>query len=286
MMLCYEGKLSLYCFLGAMLSLVLFYGSESFWFERKQDLWTKVALATAYYVALNVIIRIRLNPRDYQIAVRAAFLGFVLSAGIVVFESAEEKYKAFGIYATLMALFHYSEYLGIAICNPKTLSTDSFILNHSIHYALAAAASWVEFLLEVQFVPEIKTFKVLWILGVLVCLAGESLRKIAMITASKNFSHIVQFERHNEHELVTHGVYSKMRHPSYVGWFYWSVGTQITLANPICFVIYAIASWKFFHDRILMEEITLLNFFGEEYIKYQERVPTGLPYIHGFRVEP
>lgn len=77
----------------------------------------------------------------------------MLSAGIVLFESAEEKYKAFGIYATLMALFHYSEYLGIAICNPKTLSTDSFILNHSIHYALAAAASWVEFLLEVQFVP-------------------------------------------------------------------------------------------------------------------------------------
>uniref|UniRef100_A0A182JF20 Protein-S-isoprenylcysteine O-methyltransferase n=1 Tax=Anopheles atroparvus TaxID=41427 RepID=A0A182JF20_ANOAO len=284
MMLCYEGKLSLYCFLGGMSTLLVFYCAEAWWHE--ESIWTKVALPVGYYAALNVIIKIRYKPRDYQIAVRATFLGTVLSAGIVVFLYAGERYKSFGIYATLMALFHYSEYLGIAICNPKTLSTDSFILNHSIHYALAAAASWVEFFAEVYFMPEMKTYKLLWIVGVLMCLAGESLRKVAMITASKNFSHIVQFEHHNEHELVTHGVYGWMRHPSYVGWFYWSVGTQIALANPVCFVIYAIASWKFFHDRILMEEITLLNFFGEEYVQYQERVTTGLPFINGFRVEP
>uniref|UniRef100_A0A182T5X7 Uncharacterized protein n=1 Tax=Anopheles maculatus TaxID=74869 RepID=A0A182T5X7_9DIPT len=35
-----------------------------------------------------------------------------------------------------------------------------------------------------------------------------------------------------------------------------------------------------------MEEITLLNFFGEEYIQYQERVPSGLPFIRGFRHDP
>uniref|UniRef100_A0A182M2Y9 Protein-S-isoprenylcysteine O-methyltransferase n=1 Tax=Anopheles culicifacies TaxID=139723 RepID=A0A182M2Y9_9DIPT len=259
--LCYEGRLSLYCFLGGMASLLVFYGAELFLHE--ESIWTKVALSVGFYISLNIIIRIRYDPRDYQ-----------------------EQYKSFGIYAILMALFHYTEYLGIAICNPKTLSPDSFILNHSIHYGLAAAASWIEYFVETHYFPEIKTYKLVWIMGVLLCVAGESLRKVAMITASKNFSHIVQFERHNEHELVTHGVYGWMRHPSYVGWFYWSIGTQITLANPICFVIYAIASWKFFHDRILMEEITLLNFFGEEYIEYQERVPSGLPYIRGFRVEP
>ncbi|XP_050070723.1 protein-S-isoprenylcysteine O-methyltransferase [Anopheles maculipalpis] len=282
--LCYEGRLSLYCFLGGMASLLVFYGAEAILHDK--SIWTKVALSVGYYISENVIIRIRYNPRDYQIAVRAAFLGAVLSAGIVVFLYAQEQYKSFGIYATLMALFHYTEYLGIAICNPKTLSPDSFILNHSIHYGLAAAASWIEYFVESYYFPEMKTYKLVWTAGVLICLAGESLRKVAMITASKNFSHIVQFERHNEHELVTHGVYGWTRHPSYVGWFYWSIGTQITLANPVCFVIYAIASWKFFHDRILMEEITLLNFFGEEYIQYQERVPSGLPFIRGFRVEP
>ncbi|XP_055640315.1 protein-S-isoprenylcysteine O-methyltransferase isoform X3 [Toxorhynchites rutilus septentrionalis] len=225
------------------------------------------------------------NSNSCAVAVRATFLGILFALGVIIFQTCDEQYKPFGTYATLMAVFHYSEYLGIAFCNPKTLSPDSFILNHSVHYALAAAASWVEFFVEVYFYPELKTYRLLWLLGLLLCLGGEALRKLAMITASKNFSHIVQFERHQGHELVTFGVYSLMRHPSYVGWFWWSIGTQVVLANPVCFIIYTVASWKFFHDRIFMEEITLLNFFGDEYYKYQQRVPTGLPFIRGFKVE-
>lgn len=37
----------------------------------------------------------------------------------------------------------------------------------------------------------------------------------------------VQFTKAETHQLVTHGVYSIVRHPSYVGWFWWSVGTQV-----------------------------------------------------------
>lgn len=68
-----------------------------------------------------------------------------------------------------------------------------------------------------------------------------------MITAKRSFHHVVskyvklmfvnhitknnyfkvQYERHEEHKLVTNGVYNFMRHPSYVGWFYWSLGTQV-----------------------------------------------------------
>lgn len=130
-----------------------------------------------------------------------------------------------------------------------------------------------------------KQIQILWVIGAVICFGGEVLRKCAMITASHNFTHVVQFERVQNHRLVKHGVFSLMRHPSYVGWFYWSIGTQIILTNPVCFVIYAVASWKFFHDRIFMEEITLLNFFGEEYYQYQQKVPTGLPFIRGYKVD-
>ena len=54
--------------------------------------------------------------------------------------------------------------------------------------------------------------------------------------------------------------------------------------NPICVVAYALASWKFFHDRIETEEITLIKFFGAQYIEYQQKVGTGLPFIHGYTV--
>ena len=55
------------------------------------------------------------------------------------------------------------------------------------------------------------------------------------------------------------------------------------LHNPICMIAYTIASWIFFKERIVEEEITLLNFFGEDYLLYQKRVPTGLPFIYGYQ---
>uniref|UniRef100_U5EKS2 Protein-S-isoprenylcysteine O-methyltransferase n=1 Tax=Corethrella appendiculata TaxID=1370023 RepID=U5EKS2_9DIPT len=284
-MLCYEGKLSLYCFCSALMVLFI-YELLKFYIDFSPfDCLTRICISILYYGLLNILIRIKYTAKDYQIAVRATFLGFILCVGVNIFQSCSTEYRAFGIYASLMAIFHYSEFLGIAYSNPSTLTPDSFILNHSIHYGLAAASSWVEFFIEVYYFPEIKKIKWLWLIGFIVCICGELLRKLAMITASKNFSHVVQFERHENHELVTHGVYSWVRHPSYVGWFWWSIGTQIVLSNPICFIIYTIASWKFFHDRIFMEEITLLNFFGEDYYKYQQNVPTGLPFIKGFKVE-
>lgn len=47
---------------------------------------------------------------------------------------------------------------------------------------------------------------------------------------------------------------------------------------------YAVASWQFFYNRVILEEITLLRFFGEDYIKYQENVGTGLPFISGYKL--
>lgn len=54
--------------------------------------------------------------------------------------------------------------------------------------------------------------------------------------------------------------------------------------NPICLVGYTLASWNFFKERIEVEEITLLNFFQEEYVEYQKKVGTGLPFIKGYVV--
>lgn len=94
----------------------------------------------------------------------------------------------------------------------------------------------------------------------------------------------VQFQQADDHKLVTNGIYKLVRHPSYVGWFYWSLGTQVILANPLCFIFYIIASWLFFRERIYMEEIALLNFFGDEYLRYQQTTKTGLPFINGYAI--
>jgi len=59
----------------------------------------------------------------------------------------------FGLYLCTLTFFHYSEYLATSITSPKTLSMDSFLLNHSRAYGIAALASLMEYGLEAYFVP-------------------------------------------------------------------------------------------------------------------------------------
>mmetsp|Transcript_5668 Transcript_5668/g.10749 ORF Transcript_5668/g.10749 Transcript_5668/m.10749 type:complete len:142 (-) Transcript_5668:212-637(-) len=86
------------------------------------------------------------------------------------------------------------------------------------------------------------------------------------------------------HPYITHLVvfcrsYNYLRHPSYVGFYYWSIGTQLLLGNPISFVCYAIASWLFFRRRMPYEEETLVRYFPDEYPTYVARTWSGLPFI-------
>lgn len=168
-----------------------------------------------------------LFPFFLQVTIRALFLGYVFGIGILVSFNAPPSWQVFGTYTTVLASFHYSEFLAIAWTNPATLSIDSFILNHSIAYGVAACLSWIEFLIERYYFEGMKMPSIVSYFGLILCISGEILRKLAMCTAKHNFNHVVQSEKSDNHELVTHGVYNLCRHPSYVGWFYWSIGTQV-----------------------------------------------------------
>ena len=80
-----------------------------------------------------------------------------------------------------------------------------------------------------------------------------------------------------EHALVTHGIYAWLRHPAYFGFFWWAVGTQLLLANPLALVAYTGATFYFFYDRIPYEEELLVHFFGSEYKAYRKRTWIGIP---------
>ncbi|CAN0535280.1 unnamed protein product, partial [Ectocarpus sp. 8 AP-2014] len=63
--------------------------------------------------------------------------------------------------------------------------------------------------------------------GVALALIGHWFRVGAMWTAGSNFNHEIMQRREESHQLVTSGVYRFLRHPSYFGWFWWSLGTQV-----------------------------------------------------------
>ena len=49
-----------------------------------------------------------------------------------------------------------------------------------------------------------------------------------------------------------------LRHPSYTGFFYWALGTQLVLQNPVSFVLYSVLLWRFFYYRTRSESQVFL----------------------------
>ncbi|CAH9134034.1 unnamed protein product [Cuscuta epithymum] len=174
--------------------------------------------------------------------------------------------------------FHISEYiLAVAIHGRSSVTVKSLLI--SKNYVFAMAFCFIEYLLEAHFFPSTKEHWWISDLGLGLVVLGEIIRKLAIITAGRSFTHLIKVHHEEHHKLVTHGLYKYMRHPSYCGFFIWSVGTQIMLCNPVSTVAYAVVVWRFFYERIPYEEYFLRQFFGAQYLDYARRVPSGVPFV-------
>jgi len=134
-----------------------------------------------------------------------------------------------------LSLFHFLEFILTALYHPDNLSFTSFLVDHSKEYHFALVGGAVEFIIEWYFFPSLKKVNWIWRLGVVFMTMGQLVRTQAMYTAENNFTHVVAENKNSKHSLVTSGLYSLCRHPSYAGWFYWSIGSQLVLQNPLCF---------------------------------------------------
>jgi protein-S-isoprenylcysteine O-methyltransferase len=183
-------------------------------------------------------------------------------------------------YLVVLFGFHQLEYVLTAAYRPDTLSSDNFLLNHSSAYHAAVVVCWAEFWLEWWlFASSWKRPGPVSAFGLILTLGGLGVRALAMRTAASNFSHIIETDKRSGHRLVKHGVYRYLRHPAYFGFFWFSVGTQLLLCNPVGAVLYAIASWSFFASRIPYEEALLHEFFPCEYADYCKRTRIGIPFM-------
>lgn len=182
-------------------------------------------------------------------------------------------------YCSLICVFHLLEFFVTAVYNPTQVTAESFLVDHSIAYTAAAITSWTEFLVRFIFFP--KQHSVFFsLLGLVMAIVAQTVRSLAMKTAGESFNHYIQISKKDNHILITNGIYSIFRHPSYVGFFYWSVATQLLLGNPIHAMAYAAVSWNFFKRRIAYEEESLLQLFPDEYPDYRRRTWMGIPFLH------
>ncbi|KAI9659340.1 MAG: hypothetical protein M1821_001598 [Bathelium mastoideum] len=197
-------------------------------------------------------------------------------------------------FLAVLATFHFLEFWTTARYNTPRADASSFLLfNNGAGYFLAQVCAFGE-TCAVAGLANIPSravagsvgvpytylhTRIVVTLGFVLVVLGQVVRSTAMAHLGTNFHHIVQVRRNEGHELVTSGIYAVLRHPSYFGFFWWAVGTQLVLGNCICLIAYFGVLWRFFGHRIQKEEKALLEFFGDEYANYKAKTIVGIPFV-------
>lgn len=165
-----------------------------------------------------------------------------------------------------LSLFHFLEFYITARYSTRDATVKAFLLSsNGWTYHAAHGSAILECLASNYFAPTTysqwtSTFtnnKYLTSLGLVLVVIGQIIRTLAMAQAGSNFNHIVQVHQREDHELVTSGIYRFLRHPSYFGFFWWGLGTQLVLQNAVSFWIYAFVLSSFFANRINRECLSL-----------------------------
>lgn len=189
------------------------------------------------------------------------------------------------IYLVALSLFHFNEFDCSFRYQPSKVTSKSFLVYGSggnwqywVIQLMTLAECWANY--RLQWLGTRKFTVLLTVCGVIMVVAGLSFRRLAMKTCGESFSHYINTKNFENQVLVTHGVYSVSRHPSYVGFYLIVVGTQLLLQNMVSLLICIVILHVFFKKRIAFEEWFLVNrIFGPQYVEYQNRVPILLPFI-------
>jgi protein-S-isoprenylcysteine O-methyltransferase len=222
------------------------------------------------------------------IALRAFLLGgtFFTSSTIALYLNIQSESPLWRLpfFLSSLSLFHFLEFYTTALANPANAEASSFLLSsNGWAYNIAHTAAFTECLLAYtygpqSYLPEFIHIPVL-LVGLALVTVGQIIRTTAIIQAGPSFSHLVAQRKKETHVLITKGIYSIFRHPSYFGFFWWGIGTQLVLGNVFCLLGYSAVLWKFFDARIEGEEKHLVRFFKKDYEEYRAKTPVGIPYI-------
>ena len=193
------------------------------------------------------------------ISIRAALLGSTFGAailGTILLAAQSNPLWRATFFLSAVSLFHFLEYYITARYNTPVADIAAFLLSQNgWAYDTANAAAFLECLLtqhffgHIHFIPRALRLSLL-ALGFVMLVVGQVIRSTAMAQAGTNFNHTVQYQKKMGHVLVTSGLYAWLRHPSYFGFWWWALGTQIVLGNTVCLVGDAVILWRFFSKRI------------------------------------
>lgn len=89
----------------------------------------------------------------------------------------------------------------------------------------------------------------------------------------------ITLEVRDQHQLITHGVYRRIRHPMYTAFFLYSIGQALVIPNWVVGPSSLVPFTILFACRVGSEERMMVEQFGDEYTAYVTRSKRLVPGI-------
>ncbi len=115
------------------------------------------------------------------------------------------------------------------------------------------------------------------IAGTTLFIAGLLIRVTAQATLKRNYSGTLRIR--DGHTLITHGIYSHVRHPVYTGVLLSALAIPI-YTTSLPGLLIALLGIPLFNYRITNEEKMLTQQYGHQYTEYIKTTPKLIPRIY------
>jgi protein-S-isoprenylcysteine O-methyltransferase Ste14 len=113
-----------------------------------------------------------------------------------------------------------------------------------------------------------------WV-GEIVTLCGLSFAVLARIHLGRYWSGRITLKK--GHKLIRSGPYRHVRHPIYAGFLAGLLGSCLTAGTLIGSIGFMTVLGAYF-VKIVREEKTLTDAFGDEYLRFKNEVPALIPF--------
>ncbi len=124
-----------------------------------------------------------------------------------------------------------------------------------------------------------RSFSPIWAtLGGITMAAFVVLFRLSHKQLDKNWS--VTLEVREDHQLVQHGLYAKIRHPMYTSFWLWGIAQLLLVPNWIMGAIGLLSVAILFFTRINNEEAMMRSQFGDAYDDYCKRTKRLVPGLY------
>jgi protein-S-isoprenylcysteine O-methyltransferase Ste14 len=113
-------------------------------------------------------------------------------------------------------------------------------------------------------------------LGLFFAIAALVMFQLTHRALGRNWS--ISLDVREDHQLITNGIYRKIRHPMYSAFWLWAVAQALLLPNWVAGFAGLIGFGTLFFGRVAREERMMLETFGDGYRDYMARTGRVIPW--------